>query len=450
MRKRMITLVVSMVLAATLVGYPAGTAWADSASENAESTEEGSSEDGAETGGEGSTEAESTAEETSEETDTEASQETADSSRETTAEETTAKETTAKETTAKETTAKETTAKETTGASKQESSSKTENTKQYVIVLDPGHGGVHVGTAFGGLVERDVNLKLGLYTRDYLSEYSNITVYMTRTTDTQLSTDIVEDLTDRVAVGASVGADFVISLHCNGNNNYSITGTEAYIPVTEPYHSVCKTMADYILTGISSSTGLTNRGTYGVWDTAKNREYYAICRHGVEMGIPSLIIEHAYMSNPSDLALLADDGILHMMALADANGIAAYFGAVKDGSSEATTVPMTPTSGMTTYQASAVSEEQVAEQAAASGQSEAEILAANVAIMTADEVKTVQEEQTQVLSLNLGTDRRGALLSEWNRFNGSNVYGVEALQIIYAGRTEEVMKAIESMPRRKK
>ena len=59
-----------------------------------------------------------------------------------------------------------------------------EHQGDYVIVLDPGHGGHDNGASGNGIVEKDVNLSIALYLRDFLTQYDNITVYMTRTDDT--------------------------------------------------------------------------------------------------------------------------------------------------------------------------------------------------------------------------------------------------------------------------
>ena len=42
------------------------------------------------------------------------------------------------------------------------------------IVIDPGHGGGDTGAiGQGEVVEKDVNLNIGLYLRDYLNHYND-------------------------------------------------------------------------------------------------------------------------------------------------------------------------------------------------------------------------------------------------------------------------------------
>ena len=50
-----------------------------------------------------------------------------------------------------------------------------------VIVLDPGHGGADTGAVNSakGIVERDANLKIARYLKEYLEEYAGVKVIMT-------------------------------------------------------------------------------------------------------------------------------------------------------------------------------------------------------------------------------------------------------------------------------
>ena len=46
----------------------------------------------------------------------------------------------------------------------------TEPVTEYVVVLDPGHGGKFTGAMYNGLVEKDVALKLAFYAKEYLED----------------------------------------------------------------------------------------------------------------------------------------------------------------------------------------------------------------------------------------------------------------------------------------
>lgn len=201
-----------------------------------------------------------------------------------------------------------------------------------LVVLDPGHGGNQPGTyatnPYTGetVYEKDINLKLAYYCRDYLQGSFGINAILTRDGDYNLNSDHRTDLYSRVQMGVDNGASFVVSLHCNAMPGMpSKRGYGFYYPVSEPYHTYSANLA-YQLRQAYASTGLIDDGDHCVWDYDNNYEYYAIHRKGVWTGMPTMIIEHAYMSNQYDLECLLNDDMLHQMAYADAKGIAAYFG----------------------------------------------------------------------------------------------------------------------------
>lgn len=99
--------------------------------------------------------------------------------------------------------------------------------REVVIVIDPGHGGHdpgHLAVGNVGLPEKDLNLKIALFLGGYIEKYlQNVKVVYTRTTDVYPSLD------DRVNKANSVGADYFISVHCNGNESQNVHGTESHV-----------------------------------------------------------------------------------------------------------------------------------------------------------------------------------------------------------------------------
>ncbi len=78
------------------------------------------------------------------------------------------------------------------------------------VVIDAGHGGKDPGAIGpGGTKEKDIVLPIALALRDQLRERSDITVYMTRTTDTFV------ELRDRTQLAVDKDADLFISIHAN-------------------------------------------------------------------------------------------------------------------------------------------------------------------------------------------------------------------------------------------
>ena len=93
-----------------------------------------------------------------------------------------------------------------------------------ILVLDPGHGGTHVGSRCltGNRFEKDFTLDWALRLRPLL-EAQGWTVYLTRTNDSELS------LADRVLVAETQQAGLFISLHFNSSfPNTQAHGLETY------------------------------------------------------------------------------------------------------------------------------------------------------------------------------------------------------------------------------
>jgi len=80
----------------------------------------------------------------------------------------------------------------------------------HAIAIDPGHGGEELGsTACPGLLEKDANLDIALRLKALL-ESSGATVYLTRTTDVDLSSK------ERAAIVNATDAEVLVNLHLNG------------------------------------------------------------------------------------------------------------------------------------------------------------------------------------------------------------------------------------------
>ena len=208
-----------------------------------------------------------------------------------------------------------------------------------VVVLDPGHGGKDPGTAHNGLVEKDLNLKIAQYCKNELKEYTGVTVYMTRETDILLGNDSSEDLWNRVAKAKAWGADLFVSIHINSGGG---KGAEVWYP-TENYNANIgkegKEVAQEIIEELKK-IGLSTHGNGGIYtklaDGSKyeyadgsSGDYYGIIRHSKNAGFPGIIVEHAFIDNESDAAQLRDESFLKQCGVADATGIAKYFGLSK-------------------------------------------------------------------------------------------------------------------------
>ena len=96
--------------------------------------------------------------------------------------------------------------------------------KQWVIVIDPGHGGKDPGAIGSKSREKDITLAIALKTGAYIEQnISNVKVIYTR------KTDVTVDLTDRPKIANKNNADLFISIHANWWKNKNVYGAETYI-----------------------------------------------------------------------------------------------------------------------------------------------------------------------------------------------------------------------------
>lgn len=206
-----------------------------------------------------------------------------------------------------------------------------------VIVLDPGHGGVDVGASNSslGLYESEINLKIALACRDKLQQYDGVRVYMTHT---GVRSQVAKSsLSSRVSVAEEVGADIFISLHINSAESKTAAGAEVYVPMTthEPkYNEECTKLAENFLANFQA-LGLGSRGvktrpsgggrvyTFEDGTVEKGDYYYVIGEPISRLGIPGMLVEHAFIDGDSDF--LDTDEKLEALGNADALAIAKYY-----------------------------------------------------------------------------------------------------------------------------
>ena len=199
--------------------------------------------------------------------------------------------------------------------------------KQYVIVLDPGHGGKDPGANYDGRVEAKLNLQLANLIRDYLTtNYSNVTVILTREDNTELDPDKGTDLRKRVLVGVDNHADIVVSLHLNASENHKQHGSTVLISKQQNITDQSKKLANCILKRLED-LGLQNNGTMkrDSLDTFDDNgvpvDYYAICRHGASNNIIAVIVETCFIDNDADAGHLKTEEALQELAEAEAKGM---------------------------------------------------------------------------------------------------------------------------------
>jgi N-acetylmuramoyl-L-alanine amidase len=96
--------------------------------------------------------------------------------------------------------------------------------KNWVIVIDAGHGGKDPGALGSFSAEKNITLAIALKTGSYLEKnLKNVTVIYTR------KSDIFPELKDRAEIANQNNADLFISIHANWAKSKNIRGTETYV-----------------------------------------------------------------------------------------------------------------------------------------------------------------------------------------------------------------------------
>ena len=212
-----------------------------------------------------------------------------------------------------------------------------------VVALDPGHDSSHAGASANGVREEVLTLKIAQYCKAELENYAGVSVYMTRTSAAcpHPGGSSAKDIEQRVADAAKAGASIYVSIHLNSSKSSSAKGAEVIYPnlswksqVGADGKRLAKLIEDKLV-GI----GLERRAIYSknttigeTYEDGSISDYFTVQISAKEHGIPGIIVEHAFVTNSSDVNnYLNNEAGLKKLGVADATGIAKYFGLEKEG-----------------------------------------------------------------------------------------------------------------------
>lgn len=214
------------------------------------------------------------------------------------------------------------------------------------ICIDPGHGGSNEGTKEnydGTLIkEKNITMTIARKLKYYLEQNDNIRVVMTRNSDTAVS------LAGRIEYAAANNADYVISMHINSKSTDELDAhgcmvlmsCSRYQPANTKVGSLYDTERGMALSVISKLNRLglpiandwNTENTQGIlqrvntvgatYPDGSQADYYTLLYCGTEAGLPTIIIEHAFLSNENDYRnFLCTNDKLDALAKADSEGI---------------------------------------------------------------------------------------------------------------------------------
>lgn len=184
---------------------------------------------------------------------------------------------------------------------------KLEGSKNYIIVLDPGHGGLDFGTIYQDLNEKDLTLKIAKYAQEYLKS-EGYNVILTRNEDKLIPLKEIGDIANNAK------ADVFVSIHVNSLEEANYKGITDYYYDGKGYETdervkLARTIGDEIL----KSDGWVDKGV--------KRANFAVLRY---TKMPSALIECGFITNKEDRARLSKDEILKRLGKNISNGIINY------------------------------------------------------------------------------------------------------------------------------
>lgn len=185
---------------------------------------------------------------------------------------------------------------------------------QTVVVIDAGHGGDDPGkVGMNGTLEKDVNLAVACYVKEYL-EKNDLTVVMTRQEDEGLyqkdsHNKKIEDLKNRMALIDSSKPTLTVSVHQNSYSSEAVCGPQVfYYATSEKAKLAAGIMQTQLNEGLSEGNGRAPKG---------NTSYYLLKKSSV----PTIIVECGFLSNQREADLLATEEYQKQVAWNIAMGV---------------------------------------------------------------------------------------------------------------------------------
>lgn len=189
----------------------------------------------------------------------------------------------------------------------------------YVIVIDPGHGGVDGGAiSRSGTMEKDITLAISFKLRDYLQQAGALVV-MTREGDHDLASESterirsrkVEDLRRRVELINESDADVFVSIHLNSIPSPRWKGAQTFYNRAIEGNEF---LAKHIQAEIRRNLENTNREAKPI-----NSVYIL-----QKANILGALVEVGFLSNPTEAELLASEKYQESVAASIYEGLLRY------------------------------------------------------------------------------------------------------------------------------
>lgn len=182
-----------------------------------------------------------------------------------------------------------------------------------IVVWDPGHGGRDPGSAYNGLVEKDIALRIAREAAKRLEQsYEGVKCILTR------STDVFLELEQRTDIANKAKADVLVSVHCNAAGGAGGFESFIYKGTTDP-----RTLA---LQAAMHTSIMSQLKPFGVIDRDLKRKDLHMCR---ESAMPAVLTENLFLDVASDAAKLKRPEVIEALIEGHVLGVAKYLGLQK-------------------------------------------------------------------------------------------------------------------------
>ncbi|MCR5615423.1 MAG: N-acetylmuramoyl-L-alanine amidase [Saccharofermentans sp.] len=184
---------------------------------------------------------------------------------------------------------------------------------EIIVCLDAGHiGKYNQCPSVPEYYESDFTWKFHLYLKEELEKYG-IIVVLTRS-------DQYESLGVYERGLAAQGCDLFISIHSDASSNTKYTNPSAYCCI----NGTADTIGLQLAQTISKDMGVAPAQLYH--RVGENGDYYGVLRGCSAVGVPGVLLEHSFYTNPNSAKWMLNDDNLKKLAQDEALVIAQYFG----------------------------------------------------------------------------------------------------------------------------
>lgn len=190
-----------------------------------------------------------------------------------------------------------------------------------VVLIDPGHGGIDAGASANGAVEKEINLAVASFLKEYI-EAGGGGAYMTRNTDTNTAdpnrdkgiSQKKSDLQMRKSDIEKYKADIFISIHMNKFEQSKYRGAQVFYDDDSDENRL---LAESIQQSLKETLkDGNNRAAKG------NGDGIFVLR---DNSVPSALIECGFLSNTDEAKLLKTTEYQKSVAEGIYTGIVRYF-----------------------------------------------------------------------------------------------------------------------------